>query len=339
MTGSKVDARNDPITVGNVTVAPGRISRFELPVARLPTGSWLSLPVAVINGRHAGPHVWVSGAVHGDELNGVAIVRNVIRSLDARKLRGAVIAVPIVNVFGFINESRYLPDGRDLNRSFPGSKRGSLAARLAHLFLNEVVLQCDVGIDLHTAAGHRTNMPQLRGALSDPETARLAAAFGAPFAIEAKLRDGSLRQAATENGIKVLLYEAGQVQRFERDCVDLGVDGVLRTLTAMGMGEWDVTAPARAPLVLGRTAWVRSRGGGVVEIQVDLGDRVEAKQVLATIADSFGTTRRTVKAPAAGWVIARTLNPLVAQGDALVHLGYEDDTPGRDEPAVRRRRR
>jgi uncharacterized protein len=329
------EIRNDPITVGNRVVAPGRRARIELPFAKVPTGSQESLPVAVINGRRPGPHVWLSGAIHGDELNGVEIVRQVLRLLDAKTLRGAVIAVPIVNPLGFIIESRYLPDRRDLNRSFPGSPRGSTASRLAHLFMREVVSQCSVGIDLHTASNHRINIPQIRADTHNAATLRLARAFGAPFIIHARLRDGSLRQAATELGATVLVYEAGQAHRFDDDAIEAGVVGVMRTLRSLRMV--DIRLPRVRPTrVMRRTRWVRARRGGLANISVHLGDEVEKGDVLATISDAFSTRPTGTTAPASGFVVARTLRPLVNSGDALVHIASEKG-PYRDEPAEPRR--
>ena len=337
VTASKADEhRNLPITVGDRIVAPGRTSRFELPFARLPTGSQASLPVAVINGRYAGPNIWISAAVHGDEINGIEIIRRVLRRLEARKLHGAVLAVPIVNVFGFLSESRYLPDRRDLNRSFPGSTRGSLANRLAGLFMSEIVSQCTIGIDLHTATNHRINLPQIRANLDDPETLDLAHAFGAPFAIHARLRDGSLRQAATERNIRVLLYEAGQAHRFDEEAIDVGVEGVLRVLHHLGMIA-NGHEPADPIRTVRRTAWVRARRGGINTLDVDLGTELKQGDVVGWISDSFGTRPSRVRTPMDGWVIAKTLNPLVAPGDALVHLATEFG-PDRDEPAERRRK-
>lgn len=338
MTASRAEGhRNVAITVGERTVAPGRTARFELPFARLPTGSDASLPVAVVNGRYAGPHVWLSGAIHGDELNGVEIIRRVLRRLEARRLHGAVLAVPIVNVFGFLSESRYLPDRRDLNRSFPGSGRGSLANRLAHLFMTEVVSQCSLGIDLHTATNHRINLPQLRANLDDPETRRLAVAFGAPFAIQARLRDGSLRQAALDQEIGVLLYEAGQAHRFDEAAIQAGVEGVLRVLNELKMTDMQVPEAPSAWMVR-RTMWVRARRGGITTLDTDLGAYVHKGDVIGSVSDSFGTRPSRIKSNAEGWVIARTLNPLIAPGDALVHLAAEVG-PDRDEPAERRRGR
>ncbi|MGA7227737.1 MAG: succinylglutamate desuccinylase/aspartoacylase family protein [Acidimicrobiia bacterium] len=329
------ERRNDPITIGEMTVPPGRKMKIELPVARMPTGSLASLPIAVINGRTSGPVVWVSGGVHGDEVNGVEVVRRVMRSLDAKNLRGAVIAVPIANPLGFLMRSRYLPDRRDLNRSFPGSARGSTASRLAHLFMTEVVSHCSVGIDCHTASNDRTNIPQIRADVDDAETLKLARAFGAPFTIKSRLRDGSMRQAATELGIKMLLFEAGQADRVDDEAVRFGVDGVLRTLRSMKMVDMRLPRPAPTRLVR-RTQWVRARRGGLAEIDVGLGDRVSTGEVVAQISDAFGVRPTQVKSPRSGWVIARTLNPLVNPGDALLHIATEHG-PERDEPAERRR--
>lgn len=322
---------NEPITVGDVTVEPGRKVQIELPFARVVTGATESLPVKVINGRSAGPNMWLSAAIHGDELNGIQVIRRVIRDLDAKNLRGAVIAVPIVNPLGFINESRYLPDRRDLNRSFPGSARGSTASRLARLFMDQVVDQCTVGIDLHTASNHRINHPQIRANLDDPMTLKLARAFGAPFSIHAKLRDGSLRQAAAENDKTVLLYEGGQAHRFDDDAIETGVVGVLRTMRAMGMIDVRLPRVSKTRLIR-RTRWIRARRGGIVELEVRLGDHVSGGERLALISDAFGMRPTQVKATEPGWVIARSLRPLVNSGDSLVHIAAESG-PDRDEPA------
>jgi predicted deacylase len=325
---------NPEITVGDVTVRPGRKVQIELPFARIITGATESLPVVVINGRAAGPVVWLSAAVHGDELNGMQIIREVLRRLDAKSVRGAVIAVPIVNPLGFLLQSRYLPDRRDLNRHFPGSPRGSTASRLAHLFMSEIVSHCSVGIDLHTATNHRINLPQLRADIDDAETLKLARAFGAPFTIKARARDGSLRQAATELGKKVLLYEAGQAHRFDEDAVDTGYLGVMRTLRKMGM--IDARLPRVNPTTLiRRTRWIRARRGGIAELKVRLGEWVEEGQTVASISDAFGNRATRVRATHTGWIIASTVRPLVNLGEALVHIAAEVG-PDIDEPAERR---
>ncbi len=321
--------QNEKITIGDVTVQPGRKQRIELPFARVPTGSEESLPVSVINGRSKGPHVWLSAAIHGDELNGIEIVRRVIRELDAKSLKGAVIAVPIVNPLGFIMESRYLPDRRDLNRSFPGSRRGSTASRLAHLFMDQIVDQCSVGIDLHTASNHRTNYPQIRADLDEPTTLKLVRSFGAPFSIHAPPRRGSLRQAATRRGATVLTYEGGEAHRFNGRAIEAGVTGVLRTLRRLGMIESRLPR-ARPTRLIRRTSWVRARRGGLADLLVKLGEAVEKGQPVAAISDAFGIRPTLVKASETGWVIARTKRPLVHSGDALFHIAAETG-PDKDD--------
>lgn len=310
----------DALLIGGVPVRCGQRQRLEVPVARLPTETWLSLPVEVVHGSRPGPRIWLSAAVHGDEINGVEIIRQVLERLDPEALRGAVIAVPIVNVYGFIDQSRYLPDRRDLNRSFPGSARGSLAARLAHLFMTEVVSPCAYGIDLHTGSNHRTNLPQLRANLRDPEARRLAEAFGAPVVIDAHSRDGSLRQAAAERGIHVLVYEAGEPLRFDPEGIQLGVRGILRVLSALRIRRRTKRSKPRPFCTVSQSRWIRARQSGILRLETQLGERVQRRQRLGSIANAFGDNLISVKAPFDGLIIGHTNNPLVNQGDAVVHL-------------------
>ena len=310
-----------PITLGGTTIAPGTEQRIDLPVARLPTQTMLSLPIHVINGHNDGPHLWLSAAIHGDELNGVEIIHQVLEQVNPQTLQGAIIAVPIVNVFGFIEQSRYLPDRRDLNRSFPGSARGSLAARLAHLFMKEVVSHCSHGIDLHTASNHRVNLPQIRANLDDPETYRCAQAFGAPAMIHANIRDGSLRQAAAKQGISVLLFEAGEALRFDLDAIKTGVQGVLQVMASLQMlTDPSQTIPGQISLESRETKWVRASRSGIFRLQIELGQAVTKRQKMGYIADAFGESNRSVQAPCDGIVIGFTNNPLVNQGDGIVHV-------------------
>jgi len=275
-----------------------------------------------------GPGLFLSGAVHGDELNGVEIIRRVTQRVDARRLAGTLIAVPIVNVFGFVNESRYLPDRRDLNRSFPGSARGPLAARMAHLFMTEVVARCQYGIDLHTGSWHRTNLPQVRGDLRDAETRRCAEAFGAPIMLHSRVRDGSLRQAATAAGVHVILYEGGEANRFDEEPIAVGVEGVLRVMHALGMRDADDSTDGRpTPLASVQTRWIRARRGGILRLSVGLGDTVQRNDLLGVISDAFGSAASSVRARSSGLVIGHTRKPLVNQGDALVHVAEEPSAP------------
>lgn len=315
------------ITLGGTTIAPGTEHRIDLPVARLPTQTLLSLPIHVVNGHQEGPHLWLSAAIHGDELNGVEIIRQVLEQVNPQMLSGALIAVPIVNVFGFIEQSRYLPDRRDLNRSFPGTARGSLASRLAHLFMTEVVSHCTHGIDLHTASHHRVNLPQIRANLDNPETYRCAQAFGAPLMMHANTRDGSLRQAAAKQGISVLLFEAGEALRFDQSAIQVGVNGVLQVMKTLDMVPPTVRTNTHSPTVESRTSkWVRASQGGMLHLQIELGQTVTKRQNLGFIADAFGDTQRKVQAPFNGMVIGYTQNPLVNQGDGIVHIATIDET-------------
>lgn len=312
--------RNEAVQIGGLTINPGTRRTLEIPVARLPTDTSLSLPVEVVNGLRPGPRLWVNAAVHGDELNGVEIIRQVLRLLRPRELAGTVIAVPIVNVFGFVNESRYLPDRRDLNRSFPGSPRGSLAAQLAHLFLTEVVQRCQYGIDFHTGSDHRTNLPQLRADLSDPDVLRLAEAFAAPVVVDAQYRDGSLRSVCSARGIPLLVYEGGEAHRFNERAIDVGVQGTLRVLATLGMRAASDGAPPAAPVLVRHTGWERARRSGIARIDVYPGQRVERGAQLGVIADALGARPTAVRASRSGIVLGYTRNPLVNRGDALVHI-------------------
>ncbi|MCT7991441.1 succinylglutamate desuccinylase/aspartoacylase family protein [Laspinema olomoucense] len=308
------------IQIGNATIPPGEKRRLELPVARLPTQTMLGLPVTVINGTRSGPRLWLSAAIHGDEINGVEIIRQVLHQISPRQLCGSIIAVPIVNVFGFIEQSRYLPDRRDLNRSFPGSARGSLASRLAHLFMKEVVMRCTHGIDLHTASHHRINLPQIRANLGDRETYRCAQAFGAPLMIHATTRDGSLRQAATQLGIPVLLYESGEALRFDAEAIAVGTRGIMQVMAMLGMISDFAPSPFPPSLEVKKTQWVRSPSSGILHLEVGLGQSISKKHRLGIICDAFGDQTMKVYAPFDGVIIGHTQNPLVNQGDAILNL-------------------
>ncbi|PNW52266.1 UNVERIFIED_CONTAM: deacylase [Euhalothece sp. KZN 001] len=300
------------------TIAPGKKVELEIPVARLITHTLLSLPVTILHGVESGPTLWLSAAIHGDEINGVEIIRQVLEQVNPKQLRGTLIAVPIVNVFGFLEQSRYLPDRRDLNRCFPGSAEGSLASRLAHLFMTEIVNRCTHGIDLHTASDHRTNYPQIRANLKNEETYRCAKAFAAPVMIHATTRDGSLRQAAVQKDIPILLYEGGEALRFDAEAIRVGKEGILRVMNVLGMFSFAMSSVSSVEAE--KTRWVRASRGGILRLQVGLGESVTKKQILGIIANPFGKQGLKVRSPLDGLVIGHTQNPLVNQGDAIIHL-------------------
>lgn len=313
-----------PFLINNHEAKPGRRTQVEIPIARLMSGTPVALPVVVLHGAADGPTVWITAAIHGDELCGVDIVRRVLEAVDVKSLHGTLVAVPIVNVHGFNTGDRYFPDRRDLNRSFPGSARGSLASRVAHLMMTEIVQRCDVGIDLHTGSDHRNNLPQVRADLDDDATLALTKVFGAPVAIHSRTRDGSLRQAASEAGATVLLYEAGEAMRFDEIAIETGKRGVLRVLHHLGMID-DAPVPPKPTLLARSTKWVRASSSGIVHMEVGLGDAVTKSDELAVIRDPFGKRLSRLRSALDGVVIGCTEHPLVNRGDAILHIADTGD--------------
>ncbi|MDX1461056.1 MAG: M14 family metallopeptidase [Xanthomonadales bacterium] len=320
-------AKNSPITIGDVTVAPGEQAHVNLPVADLYTSTSLSMPVEIRCGRLAGPVMFVSAAIHGDELNGIEIIQRLLKRKALSRLHGTLLAVPVVNVHGFLNQSRYLPDRRDLNRSFPGSARGSIAARLANLFINEIVSKADFGVDLHTGAINRSNLPQIRGNLDDEETLDLATAFGAPVIVDAAIREGSLRATAAARGMPVIVYEAGEALRFDEISIRAGLRGILSVMRHRGMLPKVRARRPYTPMVAHNSRWVRAPDSGIVSRMVELGSRVRKGQTLAVITDPIGHQEVPVPASASGIVIGRNNLPLAHEGDALFHVATFENNP------------
>jgi predicted deacylase len=313
-------AKNAPIKVGTSVINPGERATVRLPVADLYTGTSLAMPVHVVCGRRDGPTLFVSAAIHGDELNGVEIIRRLLKRKVLSAMRGTLLAVPIVNVHGFLDQSRYLPDRRDLNRSFPGSRKGSVASRMAYTFMHEIVDKSDFGIDLHTGAINRCNLPQVRGNLDDEATLQLAKAFGAPVIIDSNARDGSLRQCAADKGMPMLIYEAGEALRFDELSIRAGLRGTLNAMRHIGMLPLSKKASMAAPVVADSTSWVRAPESGIVVPGVGLGSRVTEGQVLAVIGDPVSDEEAQVTAPFDGIVIGHSKLPLAHEGDALFHI-------------------
>jgi hypothetical protein len=311
----------EPFAIAEHSIAPGTARDVAFPVTTLATGTASSLGVRVLHGARPGPAVFVSAAIHGDEIVGTAVIQRLAQELDPQALGGTVMLVPVANIFGFMTRSRYLPDRRDLNRSFPGSANGSLAGQLANIFYREVVGRCALGIDIHTAAIHRYNLPQIRIAAGNKRLVELAMAFGAPVIIESPLRDGSLRDLAHRQGVDMLLLEAGEALRFDRLSVETGVAGVTRVLAHLGMIEADdglteVGIPARA----NRSVWVRSPRGGVAHFTRESGAPVRKGDLLGCVTGLFGEDAQEMVSPVDGIVIGHATLPVVHQGDALFHI-------------------
>jgi predicted deacylase len=311
------------LVIGGVSIKAGETKKIELPMPPLYTDTPMSIPVYVQRGRKPGPCIFVSAAIHGDELNGIEIVSRLIRNRSIKSLRGTLIAVPMVNVYGVLNQSRYLPDRRDLNRSFPGSEKGSLASRIAHIFLSEIVSKSDFGIDLHTGAMHRSNLPQIRANLDDPETLELAKSFGLPVLLNADIRDGSLRQASADMGVKVLLYEAGQALRYDEFSIRAGVKGIINVMRQIGMlNKGKAKGHTIEPFIARQSGWVRASESGFVSHIANLGDHVEKDAVLAHISDPYGLTLTKITSPTEGVVIGKQNIPLAQAGEAMYHIAY-----------------
>jgi len=318
---------NESLSINGVTIKPGTRTTLELPAGKLYTHTPVTIPVHVVMGKKSGPRLFISAAIHGDEINGVEIIRRLLRLPALKKLQGTIIALPIINVHGFINHSRYLPDRRDLNRSFPGSDKGSLAGRIANLFMQEIVSKSTHGIDIHTAAIHRDNLPQIRANLDDNETEKLARAFNVPVIISSNLRDGSLREAAAEYGIPMLLYEAGEALRFDEISIRAGVQGILNVMRELEMlpASRSKSKKISDPVVARSSSWVRSPESGILRAMVPLGGRVKKDTLLGVVADPFGETESQITTPYSGIIIGRTNLPLVNEGDAIYHIARFED--------------
>jgi len=318
--------------VGGNEIALGERKLVVLPVSRLSNHTQVTLPVQVIRGHSRGRVLAVTAAVHGDELNGVEIIRRLTRMIRPEGLAGTLMCVPVVNGYGFVVRSRYMPDRRDLNRSFPGSAAGSLAARLAHLLLSEVIVRADVGIDLHTAAVHRVNLPQIRSAFSKRPTAReLCRAFGAEVVLDSPERAGSLRKAAADAGKDVLVYEGGEGLRYDEFAITAGVEGIARVMQHLRMieiGDGDGAlelAPEREPLFADASRWIRAPEGGVLRSSRRIGEAVSEGDVIGHIASPYEEGDLAVRAPCRGIIIGRTTLPIVNMGDALFHIAWSRD--------------
>jgi predicted deacylase len=316
---------------GGENIQPGSRVTVELPMARLYTNSSMTLPVQVVHGAKSGPVLFVSAAIHGDEINGVEIVRRLLSCRALSHLRGTLLAVPVANPFGFIQRSRYLPDRRDLNRSFPGTAKGSSAGRLAHLFMKKIISRSDYGIDLHTGSNYRSNLPQIRASLNDPETIELASVFGASIVVPSELREGSLREVVADLGKPVLVYEGGEALTFNESAICIGLEGVLNVMRHVGMLPNRKKGELPKPIIADRTSWVRASMSGTFALKVQLGDLVKQGDLLGILNDPFGSAREKVYAPFTGVNIGQLNLPLVHEGDALIHLAKVPDMDGAKE--------
>lgn len=309
------------ITVYQTEIRPGEHKVLSLPMPNLYDCTPISMPVHVIHGKHPGPVIGVCAAIHGDEINGIEIVRRLIKKISSKKLHGTIIAIPIVNVFGFLYQDRYLMDRRDLNRAFPGSQKGSLASRLAHMISKEIMSHCSHFIDLHTGSLHRSNLPQIRANLDSSVITRLAKAFNPPVIIHASLRDGSLRQYAKDQSIPFLLYEAGESLRFDELSIRLGLKGILGVMQELKMlVEKKVISKKLTPTISRATYWVRAPRSGILHRYKTLGKMIKKGEMLAKIGNPTTTEEFKLLSPLSGIIIGENNLPMVHEGAALFHV-------------------
>jgi len=311
----------DPFEIGGFLIQAGERCDIQLPIPNLYTNTALTLPVKVIHSKSPGPVFFISAAIHGDEINGVEIIRRLLNVKSLSRLKGTLVAIPVVNIFGFINQSRYLPDRRDLNRSFPGSVKGSLASRMANLFLEEIVSKCTHGIDLHTGAIHRDNLPQVRAFLDDEITENMARAFTSPVILNTNIVEGSLRSAVENMGVSVIVYEAGEALRFNEVAIRAGVKGIISVMRELSMlPKLKRKSKIVEPVVATSSEWIRAPQSGILRSITPLGAKVAKNDVLGIISDPFGVEEKDIISVNDGIIIGKSNIPLVNEGEALFHI-------------------
>lgn len=316
--------KRDPHQWGKQTIEPGKSVEVQLAVSESYSGLTLPIPVMVHRGLEDGPSIFITAALHGDEINGTGIIRALIQDPSLQLKRGTLILVPVLNLLGFERHTRYLPDRRDLNRCFPGSKRGSLAHRMAKIIFDEIVARADYGIDLHTAATRRTNFPNVRADMSNAQVAQLAHAFGSEVILDAKGPQNSLRREATKSGCPTIILEAGEIWKVEPSVVEFGLGGVLSVLAAFDMIDGEPYKPAYET-VIDKTQWMRASKGGFLRFHISPGDLVPKGAAIATYTTLMGNEFGTVVCPKNSLVLGMTTLPSIRPGDPICHLGFIDD--------------
>ncbi len=312
--------------IADSKISPGSRDVINLHLPGMHTSTHVEMPIHVVHGKKDGPTLFISAAIHGDEINGIEIIRRVLSLSSLKRLSGTILAVPIVNVLGFHNHARYLPDRRDLNRSFPGRETGSLAGRMANVFMSHVVQRSDIGIDLHTAAIHRDNFPQIRANMNDAKIAPLAREFGSPILLHSAAPEGSLRAVAANASVSVMVFEAGEALRFDEVSIRVGVRGIVNVLRHLGMLPQLKKRSTRPAALLRSSMWVRAPKSGILRAQVKLGSMVTKGEQLGVISDPTGQMEATINAPSDGIIIGRTNIPLIYEGEALFHIGHTRQT-------------
>jgi predicted deacylase len=322
------------LTIAGVEIPAGETRDLSVKVSETYTGNPISMPLRVIRGPKPGPHLFVSAAIHGDELTGTGIIHELIHGDPLALISGTLILIPVVNAFGFENHDRYLPDRRDLNRVFPGSATGSLASRIANTFLTEIVSRCDYGIDLHSAAQTRTNHPNVRGDMTHERVKRIARAFGCELIVDGKGPDGCMRREACRVGCATIILEAGEPMKADAEMLAVGVRGIRNVLIDLGMLAGEPSEP-RYQSIVRKTTWVRAEVGGFLRFHIQPGDMVEAGHPVASNFCILGTEQHVLRSPIDGIVLGMTTSPAVKPGEPVCHIAI----PGRKLTVLRRRKK
>jgi len=316
----KKESPEKPFSINGNEVKAGENKVINLNIARLISGTPIDLPIYVYRSKKAGPVVLLSGGLHGDEVDGIEIVRRLIQSKTFNKLKqGSVIAIPVMNIYGFLNYSREVPDGKDINRSFPGSKNGSLAARIAHHLKENVLSEIDFGIDFHTGGANRYNFPQCRYYERDKQAEKIAEVFNAPIALSSNLIDKSLRKEALKMGKSIVVYEGGEAMRYDPEAISEGIKGARKVLHHYGMIQSEESS--NPSIHCSNSHWVRAKSSGLLQVLTHSGERIKRRQLMARITDPFGNFETKIKAKQDAVIIGHNNAPLVNKGDALFHLG------------------
>ena len=319
-TPSAMTPEPQPFQLGNSLIAPGTRAVVDIPFGKLYTHTELNIGAHVVHGKRPGPVLLITAALHGDEINGVEICRRLLRLPKINSLKGTLVVVPIVNTYGFVQQSRYLPDRRDLNRSFPGSEKGSLGSRMAWQFTDRILKKCTHVIDLHTGAIHRSNLPQVRATSKDKVSLKMAESFNAPIIIKAANRDGTMRGTANNLGIPIILYEAGEALRFDEQAIKIGVRGIINVMHSLGMLR-SVKRPEKTQSLFSKkSSWIRAEHDGIARYYYGLGQKVNQGDVLAHIYSPYSDFEVSVQAAFSGIIIGRNNLPLINEGEALFHI-------------------
>ena len=312
----------------NKSILPGQSVSLEMDIARLHTRTKIEVPIIVSKGLKKGPCLLLNAGIHGDEVNGVEIIRQIIKKGLHKPESGTIICIPVLNVFGFLNQTRQFPDGRDLNRVFPGSKGGSLASRFAYHMMTEIVPHVDYCIDFHTGGGQRFNHPQIRIDASDAESLELAKAFGSDFIILSKNKEKSFRESMVKLDKKVLLFEGGKSLYLDRSVTKKGIQGAMKVMHYLGLRDFsdEIKSPKshNEAVIIQNSQWIRAKYSGMYRPLVKVGKKVVKGQSLGSISDPFGEFERSIKNPREGYVLNSNESPIVNQGDALIHIGFSE---------------